>query len=95
MRTSLLKNGRFDRSAIMSRAHARRKWWLAHGDEKTWSECLQDAWAAARKERADAETIAKARAAYHTPQHRRERLYAELASARISRAVVAHMEART
>ena len=96
MSKSLLTHaGKFDRAAIMRRAHARRKWWRAHGVEKAWSECLQDAWAAARKERADAAVIAKARTAYHTPARRRERSYSELAVAHISRAVVAHMEART
>jgi hypothetical protein len=96
MLTSLLKSdGRFDRAAIMRRAHARRKWWLARRIKKTWSECLRDAWAVARQERADTAVIAKARAAYHTPPRWPERSYAELAAARISRAAAAQMEART
>ena len=95
MRESLLTPaGRFDRAAIMRRAHARSKFWLAHGVEKSWSDCLRDAWAAARQARVDAEAIAKARAAYHAPSRRRERPYAELAAARISRAVAAQMEMR-
>lgn len=96
MRESLINHaGKFDRAAIMRRAHARRQFWLAHGIAKTWSECLRDAWAAAQQARADTETIAKARAAYHAPARRRERTYSELAAAHISRAVAANMETRT
>jgi len=70
MRQSLLTpSGVFDRSAIMRRAHGRRKFWAAHGDEKTWSECLSDAWAVAKKERADAVVIANAARAFAGPNY--------------------------
>lgn len=87
-------DGKFNRSAIMRRAHARRQFWLAHGIAKAWSECLRDAWAAARQARADAAVIAKARASYHAPARRREKTWAE-SSAFHSRAAAAQMEART
>lgn len=39
---------RFDRSAIMRRAHKDYRYWRRVGEPRTFSACLKGAWAAAR-----------------------------------------------
>jgi hypothetical protein len=39
---------KLDRAAIMRRAHRDYRWWRAHGEPRTFGQCLSTAWAAAR-----------------------------------------------
>jgi len=39
---------KLDRAAIMRRAHRDYRWWRAHGDPRTFGDCLRNAWAVAR-----------------------------------------------
>lgn len=47
---------KIDRGTVMRRAWKDFRWWRAHGEPRTFGDCLRNAWAVARVARASGST---------------------------------------
>jgi len=54
---------KIDRRSVMQRAWRDFRWWRAHGEPRTFSECLRNAWQVARLARASGSQKYQKRAA--------------------------------